>query len=371
MIQRIDFTNTLRSGIPRGILQPRRSQIYVGFSCHQRCGFCYYKHKCHEDMFPLENIKRQIDFKLKYGIVDFEITGGEPGEFKSLVSVCKYIKSASPRSRIAVITNGSLVSQPECLEYVDEVLLSYHLSRRQHVDEAFFPLGCTWTKIKRLSDLANQSGCLVRTNTVLGTFNLDGIQEIVEDLVEISPKIINFLPVNLFDQASDLAKFIDYQSLRPKLKFLVDQLKSFLPNSLIFIRYMPFCDMEGYQKHIVGYLQHIYDWFDWNVELGGSDFLDKLKQLGESKYLESLGEYGSTSLKAALDSRNSFYSKSIKCLRCKYQLICDGIESKIPASKIDDFAVPSRDFCKIYKNPLEFIGETSKKLYDQLYNQPQ
>jgi MoaA/NifB/PqqE/SkfB family radical SAM enzyme len=81
-------------------------------------------------MFPLENIKRQIDFKLKYGIVDFEITGGEPGEFKSLVSVCKYIKSASPRSRIAVITNGSLVSQPECLEYVDEVLLSYHLSRR-------------------------------------------------------------------------------------------------------------------------------------------------------------------------------------------------------------------------------------------------
>lgn len=320
-------------------------------------------------MFSLDSIKAQIDFKLKYGIVDFEITGGEPGEFKNLSDICKYIKSKSPNSRIAVITNGSLVSQIDCLEHLDEVLLSYHLSRKQNVNRDFFPFGCTWSKIKKLADLASQAGCLVRTNTVLGTFNLDGIQTIAEDLAEINPKIMNFLPVNLFDQASDLAKFIDYSILRPKLKSLVDYLKILVPDSLIFIRYMPFCDMEGYQQHIVGYLQHIYDWFDWNVELGGSDFLDKLNQLGEDKYLESLGEYGSTSLKAALDSRNSFYSKSPKCLKCKYQLICDGIESKIPSSKIDDFAVPSKDFCKIYKNPLEFIGETSKKLYDQWYIQ--
>jgi len=39
---------------------------------------------------------------------------------------------------------------------------------------------------------------------------------------------------------------------------------------------MPFCDMKGYEKHIVGHLQHIYDWFDWNVELGGAEIVDAL-----------------------------------------------------------------------------------------------
>lgn len=85
------------------------------------------------------------------------------------------------------------------------------------------------------------------------------------------------MPVNLFDQASDLASAIDYTKLRPALKKAINTIEERLPSTLIFARYMPFCDMEGYEKHIVGYLQHIYDWFDWNVELGGAEILDQLK----------------------------------------------------------------------------------------------
>ena len=57
-------------------------------------------------MLSLQEIKQQIDFKLEYGIQDFELTGGEPGEFKQLVDVCNYIHEKSPKSKIAVITNG-------------------------------------------------------------------------------------------------------------------------------------------------------------------------------------------------------------------------------------------------------------------------
>lgn len=38
-------------------------------------------------MFSLDFIEKQIDFQLAYGIEDFEITGGEPGEFDKLLDI--------------------------------------------------------------------------------------------------------------------------------------------------------------------------------------------------------------------------------------------------------------------------------------------
>ena len=43
-------------------------------------------------MFSFEKIKKQIDFLNAYGVQDYEITGGEPGEHKQLEDICKYIK---------------------------------------------------------------------------------------------------------------------------------------------------------------------------------------------------------------------------------------------------------------------------------------
>lgn len=43
--------------------------------------------------------------------------------------------------------------------------------------------------------------------------------------------------------------------------------------------------MHGFESHIVGYAQHIYDWFDWNVELGGDEIVTKLESEGEDKLL--------------------------------------------------------------------------------------
>ena len=51
-----------------------------------------------------------------------------------------------------------------------------------------------------------------------------------------------------------MAQYIDYNNLRTKLKYAIDMLKEKLPQSLVFVRYMPFCGMEGYEKHIVGNL---------------------------------------------------------------------------------------------------------------------
>lgn len=367
----LDFTKTIRSAIPRDVVQPRRSQIYIGFQCHQGCGFCYYKRQClSSKMFSLERVKQQIDFKLAYGIHDFEITGGEPGEFPALLDVCDYIRSSSPSSKIAVITNGSISTfGSKLFQIIDEVLLSYHCSQNCQVDKRFFPNGCTWEKVLKTTYLARVFGCMIRTNTVLGTFNLADIDGLIQDLCELKPQIVNFLPVNLFDQAEDLADFIDYTKLRSILKQAISQVKISLPESLVYARYMPFCDMEGYEKHIVGHLQHIYDWFDWNVELGGAEIVDTLAQNGAEALQERLGDYGSRSIEEALAIRKLLYRKPKKCWSCRFQLICDGFEKQIPESKQEEFAVLPNQSQPIIKNPLEFSQqEPTKPLYQMFYD---
>lgn len=117
-----------------------------------------------------------------------------------------------------------------------------------------FPLGTTYEMAERTVKAANAKNIFLRTNTVVATFNIDTLPLITKDLIGFKPKIINFLPVNLFDDAGKMHKFIDYDILRQALKHSIDTIKEKLPTCEINIRYMPFCDMQGYEKHIVGQL---------------------------------------------------------------------------------------------------------------------
>lgn len=355
----IDFSKTILNNLPMDIVQPRRGQIYVGFQCHQGCGFCYYKSKCSEKMFDLDFVKKQIDFEYEYGIRDFEITGGEPSEYKYLRDVCEYIKQKDKQSKIAIITNGGLFAKP-VWDLIDELLVSYHLDKSpKDYNKKFFPLGSTYEKVLKCINLAKSNNVLIRTNTVIGQFNINNVPDIVSDLISFNPKIINFLPVNLFDESKEMVSEIDYVKLRPILKQQIDIIKQNLPGTLIFIRYMPFCDMEGYEQHIVGHLQHIYDWFDWNRELDGV----RLLEMVDKNPQEILGRYGSTSVKMCFDQRDYLYEKDSKCIFCKYNIICDGVEKS--NKQLLNQVVSTKG--KAIKNPMFYIGDTTHQLYKQIY----
>lgn len=309
-------------------------------------------------MFEFDKVISQIDFEYEYGIRDFEITGGEPSEFAQLRELCQYIKHKDKDSKIAIITNGGLWKS-DVWDLIDEVLVSYHLGRESTCNKEMFPLGCTYDKVKKTVDKARANNVLVRSNTVLATFNIDGLDSILEDLVTLQPSIVNFLPVNLFDQASSMAQYIDYSVLRTKLKYAIDMLKEKLPQSLVFVRYMPFCGMEGYEQHIVGNLQHIFDWFDWNRELDGTVVLDMIADKNAS--LAKLGRYGSTSISHALALRNIYYTKPDCCMKCKYFLVCDGVEKNEALLK---YIQPAKG--RIEPNILHYLQDTYP-LYCKLY----
>ena len=350
MVEFLQFEHTVLQNIPKGIVQPRRAPVYVGFQCHQGCKFCYYKGRCNEPMFSFEDIVKQIDFEYAYGIREFEVTGGEPSEHRDIRKVCEYIKSKGQECKIAIITNGGLASS-DVWDIIDEVLVSYHVDRAHAFSlKGILPNGCTFSKAKRAVDIAHQMGVLVRTNTVCASFNLSILDFIVDEVIGFHPAIINFLPVNLFDQASSMSQFIDYDSLRPALQKQVNKIEQCLPGTEVNIRYMPFCEMRGYEHYIMGNVQHIFDAHDWNRELDGIQVI-KMSQNPEL-HLKKLGAYGSTSVKAALETRKFFYEKPSKCLLCKFNLICDGVE-KTSDHSLFKFCVPQLG--KIEKNAIAYM----------------
>lgn len=339
----------VKENLPKNIIQPRRAQIYVGFQCHQKCGFCYYKFHCNDKMFDFSKIQKQIDFEYAYGIREFEITGGEPSEYNDLRYICQYIKSIDSKNKIAIITNGGLWSS-NVWDLIDEVLISYHLGKNDvDYNKEIFPLGNTCSKVLKTIEKTRKHNILLRTNTVLGTFNLNNIDYILSDLIEFNPDIINFLPVNIFDEAKNMEKYIDYNILRTKLKYSIDKITSTI-NSKIYVRYMPFCQMEGYEKYIVGTLQHIYDKHDWNRELDGINILKMIES--PNYFLKQLGNYGSTSIQTAINTRKNTYCKSKECLTCKYNIICDGVEQTLN-NKLQKYIFKSNG--KIIKNILYFL----------------
>lgn len=281
-------------------------------------------------MFSFDYIKRQIDFEYAYGIRDFEITGGEPSECKDLIDVCRYIKDNDSSSKIAIITNGGLHTI-DVWPFIDEVLVSYH-SGKDDFDKTMFPNGSTYLKVAKTIDKAHSLNKLVRINSIIATFNANQYLQIVNDIIGFKPHIVNILPINLFDESKNLNYYIDYDKVKPIIKKSIDELKSSNSDMLVFVRYVPFCDMEGYEQHIIGNLQHIYDWFDWNAELCGLNILRFIDDNAQHN-LQKLGQYGQTSINAALNEVKSLYHKSNKCMMCRYLPICDGFENGVDASK--------------------------------------
>lgn len=317
-------------------------------------------------MFEPSYVLRQIDLLLAYGIHDIEFTGGEPSECKHLREYCEYVKAKSSTSKIAVITNGGLWTS-DVWDLIDEVLVSYHLSKDDAAyDKMLFPHGCTFNKVEKTVQKAHQLGKIVRTNTVLGSFNNKSLDLIVNDLISLKPSIVNFLPVNLFDGARNMESYINYSMLRPALKNAIDKIESALPGVLVLIRYMPFCEMNGYEHHILGTLHHMFDWFDWNIELSGQYLLSYLEKFATNEEaLAWLGKYGSRSFDIARDCIHHNYEKSSKCIGCKYYMICDGVE-KTHDHRLLDCIVPTKG--EPIKNFMQYIGTSISDFYRKRYN---
>lgn len=325
----------------------KRAPVYIGFKCNQRCFFCYYLDRIHEEFLSLEHIKKSVDILYDYGIRDFEITGGEPGIFKELNTLIYYIKSKH-NTKVAVITNGAL--KRESIELVDEVLISFHaLSDKENIDI----VGTSLSNVLKCIENVKELNKLLRFNIVVGYHNIHNLKDIVKKLAEYVPFVVNFLPLNTWNHAGTLSKSIDYSLIRTMLKECIDILSE--RNIHSFIRFMPYCDMTGYEKHLIGNFQHVFDHFDWNPNA-----MMISAQHAEGNFLQGKLSF-SSSFTSIDEIRKETYTKSSKCLTCKYQILCDGPEKSV------DF-VYKPEHGHMIKDIAYYISTYIEKMYKGVYS---
>jgi hypothetical protein len=166
---------------------------------------------------------------------------------------------------------------------------------------------------------AKKLGIIVRINCTVYDLNHHLLKtEYVQLLRNIEPLEINFICLNYDTDNSDFRK-IDYAIITDSIKSCIDDIVDAV--KYINVRYVPYCYMEGYEKHVVNYYQHIYDKFDWNLAIYNHD-IDTTKTYTKEEKLRQ-------SYDAAKHFRINGYNKSESCKGCKHYFICDGIEKQL------------------------------------------
>lgn len=310
-----------------------RSKLDTGTLCNYKCYFCYYKTQLNKNT-EFNIIKKRIDKLYELGCRDFDLSGGESSLHKDFFKILEYLKSLNVK--ISCLTNGSKFCNFDFLKKahdlgLNEILFSLHSINEVH-DEIVGIKG-SFDKILKAIENAKKLDIKIRLNSTITEKNYKLVNNEYFDLVEkINPFEMNFLPLNYFSDNNKM-KGLNYETILEPIKDFIKKTSIKLVN----VRYVPFCYMMGFEKYVVGYYQHIYDLYDWNIAY---------YEYKESN-LENLKEQASI-------NRINNYNKDEKCLKCKFFYICDGIEPQaiqnfkpIQGNKIQDVNYFRKNFWNI------------------------
>lgn len=295
-----------------------RAKLDTGTHCNYDCTFCYYTTQLHIKT-DFEVIKQRIDYLIKCGITEVDLSGGESSIHKDWFKILDYCKSNG--LKISTLSNGFKFANHDFLKKsqehgLEEILFSVHGYDEQSHD-ALVGRKNAFKHIKQAIHNAHDLGVLVRINCTVTKDNYVGLPiHFVELMKEFKPFEVNFLTLNYWDDA-DRNNCIDYSEITPYIHTAIDKLIDIVP--IINVRYTPYCFMKGYEQYVCNYYQHIYDVYDWNIavydmQIDPNDYkADKLKAL----------------YNAAKRNRMYSYYKKPECVGCKHYFICDGIENQI------------------------------------------
>lgn len=298
-----------------------RARLNTGFLCNYKCEFCYYKDRLME-RDSLDVIKSRVDDIFNYGIRQIDLSGGESSVEPNWFNILKYCKEKE--MTVSTLTHGGKFCDMEFLKKskdhgLTEILFSVHGSNPEIHDKITGKKG-SFKKIIQAIKNATELQMVVRINcTVYDLNHLYLHDEYVELLRELNPLEVNFICLN-YDTDNSTFREVQYSEITDSIKICIDLIKDDI--KYINVRYVPYCYMEGYERYVVNYYQHIYDVYDWNLAIYNHE-IDTTKTYTKEEKLRQ-------SYNAAKHFRMNGYNKSNKCKECKHYFICDGIEKQLP-----------------------------------------
>ena len=298
----------------------KRTRLFTGYACNIKCEFCFYKDKKHIDI--TKQIYQQLARGHEYGIRDWDISGGEPSILPIWFDLLEVMKEMNFRN-IACITNGYKFAEPEFmmqskLRGLNELLFSLHGDKEETHDKMTGVKGPA-QKIHLAISNATYLGIKKRINVVVTKDNYRELPAIAEYCNLFNPTAFNFLPFRLENSATK-DNMIRYSQIAPYIKEAIDILNR---NIKVAIRYVPFCLFEGYEQYVAGYLQRIFDEYEWSEYT-----IRKFENARHGIDIQDLN-YKADKWELEIDALHKSIkhvaNHSTKCLACKYLHVCDGI----------------------------------------------
>jgi len=267
----------------------QRVRISTGLQCNARCLFCYYGEELNRQTYTREEILEMISLAERYGIRDLDFSGGEPTVRPDLPDLLAHARARGFRWR-CIITNGMRLADRALLDRLiesglNEVLVSVQGSNARDHDSVVGRDGAFARVIQALEN-CRECGLRIRINSVVTRRNvtrLDGFLAIAE---RFRPAAYNFICFNDWVNAGKQAKAlaVRYSEAGPVLRRVVAAMDPLV--SKVTVRYIPFCFMQGQERHVCGLLQNDYDNDEWNdavkrriTDLGSDRFAAYLERL--------------------------------------------------------------------------------------------
>jgi len=298
-----------------------RARLNTGFFCNYNCEFCYYKTKLDQrDSF--EKIKERIDDIWNYGIKEIDLSGGESSIEPNWFKILDYCREKG-FTNISTLSHGGKFCDKKFLKEsydrgLKEVLFSLHGSNSE-IHDKITDRKKSFERIIQAIKNCHELNMVVRINCTVYDLNHHTLPtEYVNLLLDLKPLEINFITLN-YDTDNKNFRKNNYKEVTDSIKKCIDKIKDNI--KYINVRYTPFCYMEGYEKYVVNYYQHIYDVYDWNLAIYNHE-IDTSKKYNEIEKLRQ-------SYEKAKDFRIKSYHKGKECLDCKFLFICDGVEKEL------------------------------------------
>ena len=296
-----------------GVLN-NRAKIDTGTNCNYKCEFCYNIN--HLDVVtPFDRIKERIDFVKNQGITEVDLSGGESSIHNDWFKILEYC--TSKKLRISCLSNGSVFSNLNFIKKskekgLREILFSLHGYNEEYHDKLVGKKGA-FKKIIQAINNAKKLNMIVRINCTLPK-NIIGIEseftkEYLKLIDTLDPLEVNFIILNPWRDQEQTDMSLLYKSAARVIKDFINKSKIKYINA----RYIPFCYMVGYEKHVCNIYQHIYDIYDWNLAVYEYN-KDNTKEMA---------------FENAKRNRLNLYNKDKRCMKCKFFKICDGFENGV------------------------------------------
>jgi MoaA/NifB/PqqE/SkfB family radical SAM enzyme len=320
----------------------RRVKIVTGLKCNIQCVFCYYRDNLNAPNRTFDEIKKDLLYAKKRGVIEVDFSGGEPTVHPELPLLIETAKSLG-MERICIISNGFRLADKKYIKSLkdsglDEILFSLHGSTPE-IHDSLTNITGSFERISQALNNAAEENIKIRTNTVVNRMNYKDLAGVSAFIKTFDPIQVNFITINDWCFAKHLVdKFmLRYPEMSPMLKEACDMLYPRIET--VNVRYIPFCFMEGYERFVCNHKQVMYDPFEWVPAVRSRLEVQNnlLRYLGilsygflaggvfKNAFRTSLSDMLDESIVEAL--RHWFYKKGTQCKKCKFDKICDGVEN--------------------------------------------